>query len=133
MARRLGGFWSRHGVWIYDPSPGWERVVEYALSTGPRTEPARISNGRIRLLRGVDLRPELERIHVPALVLKGPLDTYTPAAWAREIAGLLPDAEYVELERTGHCSHISMPEEFNRVVLSWLADLETSEAGGERE
>ncbi len=132
-ARRLGGVWSRHGVWIYDASPGWERVVDYALWTGPRTEPAQISNRRIRLLRDEDLRPEIRGIRVPTLVLKGPLDSYTPASWAREIAASIPDAEYRELHRTGHCSHISMPEEFNRVVASWLADRVALEAGEGRE
>jgi pimeloyl-ACP methyl ester carboxylesterase len=126
-ARRLGRLWSRHDVWIYDSSPGWERVVDYALWTGSRTEPPQISGRRIRLLKSEDLRPELAEIHVPALVLKGPLDTYTPAVWARDIAELIPGALYVEVDDTGHCSHISMPEEFNRELVAWLDDFESEE------
>jgi pimeloyl-ACP methyl ester carboxylesterase len=126
-ARRLGRLWSRHDVWIYDSSPGWERVVDYALWTGSRTEPPQISGRRIRLLKSEDLRPELAEIHVPALVLKGPLDTYTPAVWARDIAERIPGALYVEVDDTGHCSHISMPEEFNRELVAWLDDFESEE------
>jgi pimeloyl-ACP methyl ester carboxylesterase len=111
-------------VWIYDSSPGWERVVDYALWTGSRTEPGHISGHRVRLLRNVDLRPELPGIQVPTLVLKGPRDTYTPAAWAKDIARRIPGAEYVEVDDTGHCSHISMPDEFNRELLYWLDALE---------
>lgn len=122
-ARRLGRLWSRHDVWIYDSSPGWERVVDYALWTGSRTEPPQISGRRIRLLGQEDLRPELAEIRVPALVLKGPLDTYTPAAWARDIADRIHDARYVEIEDTGHCSHISMPGEFNRELVAWLDEI----------
>lgn len=126
-ARRLGRLWSRHDVWIYDSSPGWERVVDYALWTGSRTEPPQISGRRIRLLKQEDLRLELAEIRVPTLVLKGPLDTYTPAAWARDIADRIHGALYVELDDTGHCSHISMPEEFNRELVAWLDDLEPEE------
>lgn len=123
-ARRLGRVWSEHDVWIYDSSPGWERVVDYALWTGSRTEPGHISGHRVRLLRNVDLRPELPGIEVPTLVLKGPRDTYTPAAWAEDIARRIPGAQYVEVDDTGHCSHISMPDEFNRELLHWLDALE---------
>lgn len=126
-ARRLGRLWSRHDVWIYDSSPGWERVVDYVLWTGSRTEPPQISGRRIRLLKPEDLRPELAEIHVPTLVLKGPLDTYTPAVWARDIAERIPGARYVEVADTGHCSHISMPEEFNRELIAWLDDFESEE------
>jgi pimeloyl-ACP methyl ester carboxylesterase len=126
-ARRLGRLWSQHDVWIYDSSPGWERVVDYALWTGSRTEPPEISGRRIRLLKPEDLRPELAEIHVPTLVLKGPLDTYTPAVWARDIAEWIPGALYVEVDGTGHCSHISMPEEFNRELVAWLDDFESEE------
>ena len=129
VARWLGKLWSRHDVWIFDSSPGWERVVEYALWTGSRTEPPQISSRRIRLLGEEDLRPELAEISVPTLVLKGPRDTYTPAAWARDIADRIHDARYVEIEDTGHCSHISMPEEFNREVVAWLDDLDSEEEG----
>ena len=123
-AERLGRGWSENDVWIYDASPGWKRVVDYALYTGSRTEPGHISGHRVKLLRSVDLRPQLPAIEVPTLVLKGPRDTYTPAEWAIEIAELIPDAEYVEVDDTGHCSHISMPDEFNRELLEWLDDLE---------
>ena len=126
-ARRLGRVWSENDVWIYDSSSGWDRVVNYALFTGSRTEPPHISGHRVKLLRAVDLRPELPAIDVPTLVLKGPRDTYTPAEWAMEIAELIPDAEYVEVDDTGHCSHISMPDEFNRELLDWLDDLEAAE------
>jgi pimeloyl-ACP methyl ester carboxylesterase len=128
-ARQLGKLWSRHNVWIFDSSPGWERVVDYALWTGSRTEPPQISSRRIRLLGHEDLRPELARIRVPTLVLKGPRDTYTPAAWARDIADRIPNARYVEIDDTGHCSHISMPEEFNRELVAWLDELELEEEG----
>jgi len=121
LARAAAELWSRLDVWIYDSSPGAERVVDYALGTGPRTVPPSVSAGRVNRLKREDLRPELPSIEAPTLVVKGPRDTYTPPSWAREIAALIPGARYVEVDGTGHCSHISMPGRFNRTVLDWLA------------
>lgn len=122
LARRLARFWCRESVWIYDPA-GCHDLTEYALWTGPRTVPSRISSRRVGLLKGLDLRPELVRIAAPTLVVKGPLDVYCPPSWAREIAERIPGARYEELEGTGHCSHISMPEAFNSVVEAWLREI----------
>lgn len=116
--------WSRHAVWIFDDSPGAENVVEYALRTGPRTVSPAVSSRRVDLFRGIDLRPELDRIGAPTLVVKGPRDAYTPPRWSREIAAGVPDAAYVEIPETGHCSHVAMPGRFNRLVLDWLEAVE---------
>ncbi|MFW6084597.1 MAG: alpha/beta fold hydrolase [Gemmatimonadota bacterium] len=120
LARAFARLWSRLVVWVYDDSPGSERVIDYVFHTGPRTVPPSVSGARVGLLKGEDLRPELRRIEAPALIVKGPRDTYVPVAWSREIAGLVPDAEYAEVPGTGHCSHISMPDTFNAILLEWL-------------
>ena len=36
LGRLLARVWSRLEVWIYDASPGTERIIDYALWTGPR-------------------------------------------------------------------------------------------------
>ncbi len=122
-ARWLARLWSRLEVWMFDRSAGSERVIDYALWTGPRTVPARVSSARVDLLKGEDLRPRLPEIRAPALVVKGPRDHYVPPAWSREIAGLIPGARYVEVPGTGHVSHISMPDTFNRILLDWLDEI----------
>lgn len=123
MAARL---WCREEVWIFDDSPGRENLVDYALFTGPRTVSPAVSSRRVDLFRGLDLRPELPAIDVPVLVLKGPRDAYTPPEWCREIAARIPRASYVEIPDTGHCSHISRPGLFNRLVRDWLAGVEST-------
>lgn len=121
LARLLARAWSRLEVWIYDASPGSEKVVDYALWTGPRTVPAPVSKARVAGLKKIDLLAQLPAIRTPTLVLKGPRDHYVPPAWSHEIASLIPDAVYGEVAGTGHCSHLSMPATFNRLVLEWLA------------
>ncbi len=115
--------WSPLAVWVYDDSPGSEALIEYALNTGPRTTPPAVSNDRVALLKGHDLTEELWRVDVPALVVKGPHDVYCPVSWALEIADRLPDARFVPIPGTGHCSHISRPGAFNQVLDSWLDEL----------
>lgn len=120
LSRSLGRMWSKLGVWIFDDSPGRDALIEYALFTGPRTTPERVSDGRVDQLKGRDLTTELSHVRVPALVVKGPHDVYCPVSWALEIADELPDATYVPIPGTGHCSHISRPGAFNQVLASWI-------------
>lgn len=122
LARAAARGWSRLGVWIYDDSPGRANLVDYALWTGPRTVPARVSARRVGLLKGEDLRGELGAILAPTLVVKGPLDRYCPPEWALEIAAGIRGARYALVPGTGHCSHISMPGVFNGILLSWLEE-----------
>lgn len=120
LARLAARGWSRKAAWIFDDSPGSENVVDYALWTGPRTVSPRVSSRRVDLLRGEDLRTELDEIRAPTLVVKGPRDAYCPPSWSKEIAAGVEGASYVEVPGTGHCSHISAPGKFNRLVGDWL-------------
>ncbi|MDX1396771.1 MAG: alpha/beta hydrolase [Gemmatimonadota bacterium] len=121
LARVLArAVWNPLSVWIYDDSPGSEALIDYALDIGPRTTPPAVSNDRVELLRGHDLTEQLWQVDVPALVVKGPHDLYCPVSWALEIVDALPDARYVTIPGTGHCSHISRPGAFNQVLDTWL-------------
>lgn len=122
LMRRLADLWGRWGIWVYDPSPGNERIIDYEL-TAPVRVPMALGSLRMDTFKDCDLRPQLERIRQPALVIAGASDTYTPIEWQREIASLLPDATYVEIPFGGHLSLISHAETFNQVVLDWLAGL----------
>jgi pimeloyl-ACP methyl ester carboxylesterase len=131
LARWFAAVWSRLEVWVFDHSPGSDRVVEYVLWTGPRTVPASISQARVDLMKPIDLRPEIRDISVDTLVIKGPCDHYTPPAWSEEIAELIPGARYVTIPETGHCSHVAMPGSFNRVLIDWLHRFDESSGGAE--
>ncbi|KPK78413.1 MAG: hypothetical protein AMS25_15525 [Gemmatimonas sp. SM23_52] len=126
LMRRLADLWGRWGIWVFDPSPGNERIIDYELTTPVRV-PMSVGGTRVEIFRECDLRPDLRAIRQPALVIGGSSDTYTLQEWQREIADLLPNSTYVEIPYGGHLSLISHAETFNQVVLDWLA--EQREAG----
>lgn len=130
VSRALARLWSRAEVWIFDDSPGWANVVEYALWTGPRTVSSAVSNGRVDLFRRVDLRAELRHVRAPTLVVRGDRDFYMPPHWSDEILQFVPHARCVRVPDTGHCSHISMPGSFNRLLLEWLQEIDATDAPG---
>jgi 3-oxoadipate enol-lactonase len=67
-----------------------------------------------------DYRAILPNVGVPSLIITGSLDKITPPALGLEIAGLIPNAEYHEIENASHLSNLDQPEEFNRVVMEFL-------------
>lgn len=124
LARVAARVWSKAETWVFDDSPGGEKIVDYVMNWGPRTVSRRVSQARVERFRGIDLLPRLSSIRAPTLVVKGPRDAYCPPEWSREIVERIPGARYVEIPGTGHCSHVSMPGRFNAVVLDWVAGLE---------
>lgn len=81
----------------------------------------------IHALHAMAARPDssevLRRTSVPALVVVGQEDALTPPAVARQLAGLLRQARYVELEGAGHLPNLETPDAFNGALLSFLQDL----------
>ncbi|HEV8423681.1 MAG TPA: alpha/beta hydrolase [Actinomycetes bacterium] len=66
-----------------------------------------------------DVLPE---VGVPALVVAGGRDPWTPPALAEQMAEALPDAELHVLEEASHSLPIEEPEALEDLVLGWLAE-----------
>jgi len=88
------------------------------------TSPARMAR-RVRLLEGLDLMNELQRLTVPTLVVTGEeeLDYVVPPALTREYLRLWPHARSGVLSKTGHLGVITRPDELSRVLDAFLADV----------
>ena len=71
-------------------------------------------------VRDVDLRPTLQNVKVPALVLSGTHDPATPPADGQFLAKQIPGARYVELN-AAHLSNIEAQDDFNTRVVNFLA------------
>ena len=64
-----------------------------------------------------DQRPYLPSFHKPSLVLCGMADELTPPQLSEEMAGLLPRAELVLLDKIGHLSSLEAPEEVTQAII----------------
>lgn len=65
----------------------------------------------------------LPELHAPALVLQGAEDELTSADDARAVAESLPNAEFIEIPRSGHLTAIEQPQLFNEAVGEFAAAL----------
>ncbi|MGF6230652.1 pimeloyl-ACP methyl ester carboxylesterase [Inquilinus ginsengisoli] len=71
-----------------------------------------------------DSRPDLPRIGCPAVVVCGRQDELTPLPVSQEMAGLIPGADLVVIEDSGHLSTMEQPEVVNAALTAWLGRLE---------
>lgn len=68
-------------------------------------------------------RGRLSQVSAPALVIAGRDEFFIPLELCRELAASIPKASLVILEGGGHALNEDSPEEFNRTVLDFLAEL----------
>lgn len=83
--------------------------------------------GAAAALRGRAERPDyvpmLPEIRVPALVVVGDQDEYTPIAEAEFTHSLIPDAELVIVEGAAHLPNLERPDDFNAALAKFLDGL----------
>jgi pimeloyl-ACP methyl ester carboxylesterase len=78
--------------------------------------------GALRALRErPDSTPLLARIQVPVLVIAGDDDQITPAAGMQEMAGAIPNAEFVVIPDAGHLAPLEQPRAANTAITEFLA------------
>ncbi len=69
-------------------------------------------------LRDADLRPLIDRIQVPSLVLAAALDESTPPAQAEELHNTIRGSELIIFPNVAHLSNVEQPDAFNACLLS---------------
>jgi pimeloyl-ACP methyl ester carboxylesterase len=73
------------------------------------------------LLNRPDAGPLLSQIRVPALILCGREDSWSPPETHEEMAARIPSSRLVVIERSGHMVTMERPEEVSRAMREWLA------------
>ncbi|MGX1131935.1 3-oxoadipate enol-lactonase [Streptomyces glaucescens] len=68
-----------------------------------------------------DYRPVLARVRVPALVVVGEDDEYTPVPVAESLHALLPDSTLRIVKGAAHMPNLERPAEFNEALAAFLA------------
>jgi proline iminopeptidase len=70
----------------------------------------------------MDLRPQLQKISVPALVIVGRHDFITNVAMAEEMVKHIPRARLEIFEDSGHFALVEEPEKFYRVIKQFVLE-----------
>ncbi len=96
------------------------RMLRARLAEHGEPDPRALAAG-LGVLRDADLRHELPRIDLPALVVAGEHDRLTPPEAGHAIAAAMPFARFRLIERTGHAPFLSHPAEVLAEVRGFLA------------
>jgi pimeloyl-ACP methyl ester carboxylesterase len=68
-----------------------------------------------------DRRANLANIDVPTLLLAGEHDRNAPPAMMKKMAAAIPRSSYLELKGVGHLQNLEAPDDFDALVLDFLA------------
>ncbi|MGE3348742.1 MAG: alpha/beta fold hydrolase [Ramlibacter sp.] len=68
-----------------------------------------------------DRRAGLADIHVPTLLLAGEHDRNAPPAVMKKMAAAIAGSTFIEMKGIGHLQNLEAPEEFDSLVLNFLA------------
>lgn len=90
-----------------------QTVMEMAAEIGQK----HFTSQQYAIMARRDQRPYLPSFHKPSLVLCGMADELTPPQLSEEMAGLLPRAELVLLDKIGHLSSLEAPEEVTQAII----------------
>ena len=113
-----------HPLFLYPPE--YVNSHDAEISEEQRTSPTKsstvdVSVGRINALLAFDRRAGLGRIKSQTLVMTCDNDYITPSYHAEKLAREIPDAKLVIPRGGGHSFSKTNPQEFNRIVLDFLA------------
>ncbi|NJO71685.1 MAG: alpha/beta fold hydrolase, partial [Oscillatoriales cyanobacterium RM1_1_9] len=78
---------------------------------------------------GPAVKTLLPQLKIPVLLIWGKQDKLIPLRFAQPQKYLQYNSslKLIELEEAGHCPHDECPEQVNREILKWLADLRTAD------
>ncbi|MFN8441386.1 MAG: alpha/beta hydrolase [Caldilineaceae bacterium] len=72
---------------------------------------------------------DLAQISVPVAIVQSEYDEFIKREHAEYLARTIPHAEFIELLGVSHFAPLQRPEQFNRVVLNFLARISAQEIG----
>ena len=67
-----------------------------------------------------DNRPDLPRVRVPSLILQCSDDVIAPRAVGEYVHRHTPDSEFVLLDVSGHCPHVSAPDQTAAAIRAFI-------------
>jgi len=107
---------------FYNPEVATKKVVdEVYASVNDRSRVIKtlaIAKSAIRH----NMAKDLPSLNVPSCIIWGKQDSVTPPQVAEDFVKLLPDANLYWIDKCGHAPMMEHPEEFNKILESWLKE-----------
>jgi sigma-B regulation protein RsbQ len=101
--------------------PGNPEVAVELAESFCRTDP-RVARDFARVTFLSDNRADLPAVRVPTLVLQCTDDAIAPEPVGRYVHSRVPGSVFTRLSATGHCPHLSAPEETAAAIRAFLRD-----------
>jgi len=117
-ANHLG--WSAAMAPVIMGNPDRPELTQELTNSFCRTDPA-IARQFARVTFLSDNRADLPHVTVPSLVLQCTADAIAPEPVGRYVAEHVPGCRLVHLRATGHCPHLSAPEETTAAIREFLS------------
>jgi len=106
------------------PRPAYNRLARAVVNRKhPPTRKA-LETG-LEILSNLDLREDLDNIHLPCLVLHGENDTVVPLAAGQALAAGIPDACFLGFPDCGHAPFLTQADRFNHILEDWCRNPES--------
>ena len=86
-----------------------------------RTNPE-VLQAACEALAELDLRPQLEQVRIPVLVLVGEHDEATPPPMSRELAAALPNARLKIIPGCAHVPQLQSPQLFLEAIGDFIPE-----------
>jgi pimeloyl-ACP methyl ester carboxylesterase len=83
--------------------------------------PASTYRRALEAILSFDRRAQLPQIQVPTLLLAGEHDRNAPPAMMKKMAEAIPRSTFLEMPGVGHLLNLEAPDEFDGLVLNFLA------------
>ncbi|WP_456379399.1 alpha/beta fold hydrolase [Lutibacter sp.] len=105
---------------FYDPKIATKEIVDEVFES---------VNNRHKVIRTLaiaksairhNMAKDLPKMNTPTCIIWGKNDTVTPPEVAIDFERLLPDANLFWIDKCGHTPMMEHPEEFNKILESWL-------------
>lgn len=113
---------------FYDPKLATEELVNEVFE---------ITNNRLKVIKIIalaksairnNLGEELNHVKQPTCLIWGNNDTITPPFVGKEFQRLIPNSELHFIDKCGHAPMMEVPDEFNRILDSFLSKLKSPAA-----
>jgi pimeloyl-ACP methyl ester carboxylesterase len=112
---------NKTAITFYDPAMATDELVNEVFE---------ITNNRLKVIKIIalaksairnNLGEELSEIKQPTCLIWGNNDTITPPFVGNEFNRLIPNSELHFIDHCGHAPMMEVPEEFNKILATFLS------------